>query len=184
MRVLLRVLAPLVSLAVAALGALLVVEVVAAWTGAGAGAPGLLVPWRDWRASAAGTLWTAGPVLPIAVGAVVVGVVLLLVGLLARRHDVALASPSPGLTVVTAPRVLARMVGRDVRAADPVTAASVTASATAVTVRASGRGTDTEVRDDARAAAAAVLDGLPLARRPRLTVRVTPDRAGTKGALR
>lgn len=181
MRVLLRVLAPLLSLAVAALGALTVVEVVAAWTGTATGSAGLLVPWRDWRADATTTLWTAAPVLPIAIGAVVVGVVLLLVGLLARRHDVALTSPSAGLTVTTAPRVLARMVGRDVRAADPVTAATVTASSSAVTVRASGRGDTATVREDARTAAAAVLDGLPLARRPRLSVRVTPDRAGTRG---
>ena len=180
MRVLLRVLAPLVSLAVAVLGALIVVEVAAAWTGAGTGSAGLLVPWRDWRTTAGNTLWTAGPVLAVAIAAAVVGGVLLLVALLARRHDVRLTSPSPGLTVVTAPRVLARIVGRDVRAADPVTAASVTASARAVTVRASGRD-DTAAQDGARTAATAVLDGLPLARRPRLTVRVAPDRARTEG---
>lgn len=181
MRVLLRVLAPLLSIALAALGALIVVEVVAAWTGAATGSAGLLVPWRDWRTDAGATLWTAGPVLPIAVAAAVVGALLLLVGLFARRHDVALSSPSPGVTVSTAPRVLARMVGRDVRDADPVSAATVTASASSVTVRASGRGDDATVRDGARAAAAAVLDRLPLARQPRLSVRVTPDRAGTKG---
>ena len=86
MRVLLRVLAPLLSLAVAAIGALVVVEVVAAWVGRVSGA-GLLVPWRDWRTTVQNTLWTAQPVLWIAVGVIVVGAVLLLVGLLARRHD-------------------------------------------------------------------------------------------------
>lgn len=209
MRILLRVLAPLVSLGLAAAGALLVIEVLGAWTGAAGTASGVVVPWRDWRAVAGSTLWTAGPVLAVAVGAVVVGLVLTLLGLLARRHDVPLESPTPGLTLVTSPRVLARMVGREVRAADAVGAASVTASARAVTVRASGhnntvraggdsdtvragghsdttradttRTDTTAVRDGARAAAAAVLDGLPLARRPRLTVRATParpDRAG------
>lgn len=179
MRVLLRVLAPLLSLAVAALGALLVVEVVAAWLNPASGA-GLLVPWRDWRASARTTLWTATPVLWIAVAAIVLGAVLLLVGLLARRHDVALTSPSPGLTVATAPRVLARLVGSRVRALDPVTSASVTASGRAVVVRVGGRGDTGALRDEATTAASGVLDALPLVRRPRLGVRAVPDRPGTR----
>ena len=180
MRVLLRVLAPLLSLAVAAIGALVVVEVVAAWVGRVSGA-GLLVPWRDWRTTVQNTLWTAQPVLWIAVGVIVVGAVLLLVGLLARRHDVALDAPSPGLTVATAPRVLARLVGTRVRAADPVTAASVTASARSVVVNARGRGDTDALREAARGAASGVLDALPLARRPRLTVRATPEQPGSKG---
>lgn len=178
MRVLLRVLAPLVSLAVAALGVLLVVEVVAAWTNPDSGA-GLLVPWRDWRTTGETVLWTAPPVLWVAITAVVAGVVLLAVGLLARRHDIALTSPSPGLTVATAPRVLARLVGSRVRALDPVTAASVTASGRSVVVRARGRGEPDGLRDGARTAATGVLDALPLARRPRLTVRATPEQPGT-----
>ncbi|MEJ8277873.1 DUF6286 domain-containing protein [Pseudonocardia spirodelae] len=180
MRVLLRVLAPLVSLGVAALGVLLVVEVVVAWAGRVSGA-GLLVPWRDWRTTLQNTLWTAQPVLWIAVAGIVAGALLLAIGLLARRHDVALDSPSPGLSVSTAPRVLARLVGTRVRAADAVSAASVTASAGSVVVRARGRGDTAEIRDSARAAASGVLDALPLARRPRLTVRATPDQPGAKG---
>ncbi|ANY05001.1 DUF6286 domain-containing protein [Pseudonocardia sp. HH130630-07] len=178
MRVLLRLLAPLVSLAVAALGALVVVEVVAAWAAPGPGA-GLLVPWRDWRETARTTLWTAQPVQWIAIAAIVAGAVLLLIGLLARRHDVALRSPSPGLTVTTSPRVLARLVGSRVRDLDPVTSASVTASARSVVVRAGGRGEPTELRQEATTAATAVLEALPLARRPRLTVRAAPDRPDT-----
>nr|WP_255426481.1 DUF6286 domain-containing protein [Pseudonocardia sp. C8] len=173
----LRVLAPLVSLAVAAAGALLVVEVVAAWVSPGSGA-GLLVPWRDWRTTAGNVLWADTPVLWLAIAAIVAGVVLLVVGLLARRHDVALTSPSPGLTVTTAPRVLARLVGGRVRAVDAVTAATVTASARSVSVRARGRGETTTVADEARAAASGVLDALPLARRPRLTVRAAPEQPG------
>lgn len=183
MRILLRVLAPLISLAVAALGLLLVIEVVAAWLSPGTGA-GLLVPWRDWNTSAATVLWTATPVLWIAVAAIVVGALLLAVGLLARRHDVAMTSPSPGLTVATAPRVLARLVGSRVRALDPVTSASVTASARSVVVRARGRGDGGELRDESRTAAAGVLDALPLARRPRLTVRADPEQPGTSKGVR
>ncbi|MEV1293432.1 DUF6286 domain-containing protein [Pseudonocardia sp. NPDC049635] len=178
MRVLLRVLAPLVSLAVAGIGALLVIEVVAAWVSPGSGS-GLLVPWRDWRSTAENILWTAQPVLWVAVAAIVAGVLLLVIGLLARRHDVALDSPSAGLTVATAPRVLARLVGSRVRALDPITAASVTASSGSVVVRARGRGEAGALREEARAAAAGVLDALPLTRRPRLTVRATAEVPGS-----
>ncbi|MFP5020454.1 DUF6286 domain-containing protein [Pseudonocardia phyllosphaerae] len=182
MRVLLRVLAPLVSLAVAALGALVLVETVADWAQfeAGPAAPaGVLVPWRDWRTTLENLLWTDPVVLWVAIGAIVAGVILLVVALLARRHEVPIVSPSAGLTVNTSPRVLARLVGSRVRAEDVMTGASVTASKRSVLVRATGRG-DT-VRDDARAAASAVLDGLPLMRRPKLTVRATEDQPGAKG---
>lgn len=109
MRVLLRVLAPLLSLAVAAIGVIVVVEAVAAWVDPASA--GLLVPWTSWRDALGTTLWTAGPVLWIAIGVGVVGLILLLVGISARRHDITLRSPSAGITVTTAPRVLAQ-IGR------------------------------------------------------------------------
>ncbi|MDQ4118406.1 MAG: DUF6286 domain-containing protein [Actinomycetota bacterium] len=182
MRVLLRVLAPLLSLAVAAAGLLVVVEVVAAWVAPGP--TGLLVPWPSWRDLMQNTQWTAGPVRWIAVAVAVVGLILLLIGLLARRHDIALRSPSDGITVTTAPRVLARLVGRRVRASDRIAAATVTASAKKITVRAQGRGTgggtlDTAtVRTDARERVDELLGELPLARTPRVAVSVSP---GPKG---
>lgn len=182
MRVLLRVLAPLLSLVVAALGALIVIEVVAAWVTPGS--TGLLVRWAIWRTLLEETQWTAGPVRWIAVGVGVVGLILVLIGLLARRHDVALRSPSDGITVTTAPRVLARLVGRRVRASDQVAAATVTASAKKITVRAQGRGTgggtvDTStIRTDARERVDELLGELPLVRTPRVAVSVSP---GPKG---
>jgi hypothetical protein len=184
MRVLLRVLAPLLSLAVAALGVLIVVEVVAAWVTPGS--TGLLVPWADWRDLLQETQWTAGTVRWIAVGVGVVGLLLVLVGLLSRRHDIALRSPSDGITVTTAPRVLARLVGRRVRASDQVAAATVTASAKKITVRAQGRGTgggtvDTgDVRTDARQRVDELLGELPLARTPRVSVSVAPGPKGPR----
>jgi hypothetical protein len=48
MRLLLRLLAPLLGLALAAAGVLLVIEVVAAWVRPATGS-GLLVPWPEWR---------------------------------------------------------------------------------------------------------------------------------------
>ena len=173
MRVLLRVLAPLLSLAVAAIGVLVVVEVVAAWVNPAS--TGLLVPWAGWRSALENTLWSAGPVLYIAIGVGVVGLILLLIGMLARRHDIDLQSPSAGITVTTAPRVLARLVGRRVRAADSVAGATVTASARKVTVRAEGRGDD--VRSEVRSRVTEVLGELPLSRTPRVSVSTT----GAKG---
>ena len=106
MRVLLSVLAPLLGLALAAVGVLLVIEVVAAWVRTPA-TTGLLVPWPDWRASLEALTWANTPVPAIAIGVAVLGLLLLLVGLLARRHDIALSSPAPEVTVTTSPRVLA-----------------------------------------------------------------------------
>jgi hypothetical protein len=180
MRVLLRVLAPLLSLAVAALGVLVVVEVIAAWVTPGS--TGLLVPWSSWRTVLEQTQWTAQPVRWVAIGVGVVGLVLVLVGLLARRHDVALRSPSDGITVTTAPRVLARLVGRRVRASDQVAGATVTASAKKITVRAQERTTASSDGADVRSAVRERVDDLlgelPLARSPRVAVSVAP---GPKG---
>ncbi|MDN5916823.1 MAG: DUF6286 domain-containing protein [Pseudonocardia sp.] len=175
MRVLLRLLAPLLSLVVAAVGVIVVVEVVAAWVNPAS--TGLLVPFSAWRQSLETTLWTAGPVLWIAIGVGVVGLILLLIGLLARRHDITLRSPSAGITVTTAPRVLARLVGRRVRAADSVAGATVTASARKVTVRAQGRSTGGDARSDVRSRVDEVLGELPLTRTPRVSVSTT----GSKG---
>lgn len=171
MRVLLRVLAPLLGLALAAVGTLLVIEVVAAWV-----APatrGLLVPWPDWRATVENLAWADAPVPAIAIGVAVLGLLLVLIGLLARRHDIALSSPTPEVTVTTSPRVLARLVGRRVRATDGVAAASVTATSRKVSVGAQAwNDASSELRAGVGSAVGSVLDDLPLTRRPRVAVTV------------
>ncbi|MHA6795212.1 DUF6286 domain-containing protein [Pseudonocardia bannensis] len=181
MRVLLRVLAPLLGLGLAAIGVLVAVEVIAAWMRPVTG-QGLVVPWVAWRATLEATTWQDDPVAAVAIGVGVVGLLLVLVGLFARRHDVLLAVPSPDLTVATSPQVLARLVGRHVRTADDVASASVTASARRISVRAEGWSTDsagpggtdgTEGSDLRRTVTHRVdelLDELPLARRPRVSV--------------
>lgn len=172
MRVLLRVLAPLLGLALATAGVLLVIEVVAAWVRPTA-TTGLLVPWPDWRATVEDLTWTDNPVPGIAIGVAAVGLLLILLGLLARRSDIVLDAPTPEMAVTTSPRVLARIVGRKVRATDDVSAASVTASRRKVAVSAQGWG---EAGPALKAAVAAgvddLLDGLPLHRRPRVTISV------------
>ena len=177
MRVLLRVLAPLLGLAVAVVGVLVVLEVVAAWVRPGTTA-GLVVPWQDWHAALGSTSWSDAPVAGIAIGIAVVGLLLVLLGLLARRHDVAVDTPAPEITVATSPRVLARLVGRSVRTAEDVAAASVTASRRKVSVAAQANVDATpEFVDSVRARVEDLLDELPLHHRPRVSVTVQ-DRKG------
>ncbi|WP_433507511.1 DUF6286 domain-containing protein [Pseudonocardia halophobica] len=172
MRVLLRTLAPLLGLALAAVGVILVIEVVAAWVRPAG--RGLVVPWPAWQAALSGLPWSARPVIVVAICVAVVGLLLLLIALLARRHDVALTAPTPEMTVATSPRVLARLVGRTVRESDDVAAASVSASARKIVVRAEGwpdaGGGFAGLTDTVRGRVSTLLDELPLARRPRVAV--------------
>lgn len=170
MRVLLRILAPLLGLALAAAGVLFVIEVVAAWVRPDA-TVGLVVPWPDWRATLENLTWADNPVPTIAITVAVVGLLLVMLGLTARRSDVHLDAPSPEIAVTTAPRVLARLVGTRVRATDDVAAATVTASARKVTVSAQSWNDSTpELRGTVASRVDDLLAELPLRRRPRVSV--------------
>ncbi|MFC4950202.1 DUF6286 domain-containing protein [Pseudonocardia sp. GCM10023141] len=176
MRVLLRVLTPLIALAFAAVGVLLVIEVVAAWVRPTATA-GLVVPWHDWRTLLEQLTWASNPVPWIAIGVAVAGLLLVLIGLSARRADIHFDARHVGsagaMTVTTSPRVLARIIGRRVRSAEDVAAASVTASARKVTVSAQGWGdAGPELRTSVTERVDALLEQLPLRRSPRVTVTV------------
>lgn len=172
MRVLLRVLAPLLGLALAAAGVVTVIEVVAAWVRTPA-TTGLLVPWPDWHTTLQGLTWADAPVPLVAIGVAVVGLLLVLLGLLARRHDIGLTGPTPEVAVTTSPRVLARLVGRRVRATDGVAAATVTATRRKVSVGAQAwNDAGPELRSTVGSSVDTLLDELPLARRPRVAVTV------------
>lgn len=171
MRVLLRILAPLLGLALAAAGVLFVIEVVAAWVLSDA-TTGLLVPWPDWRATLEGLTWADNPVPGIAIGVAALGLLLVLLALSARRSDIHLDAPGQ-IVVTTAPRVLARLVGTRVRATDDVAGAAVTASARKVSVTAQAWGDATpELQDTVRSRIDELLDELPLRHRPRVGVSV------------
>jgi hypothetical protein len=171
-RVLLRVLASLLGLAVALVGVLVLLEVVAASLRPG-GTGGLVVPWPYWYAALVETAWADDPVPAVAIGVAVLGLLLVLLGLLARRHDIAVDGPAPEITVTTSPRVLARLVGRRVRTADGVAAASVTASRRRVTVAAQAwNDAGPELAGSVRDRVESLLDEIPLHRRPRVTVTV------------
>lgn len=177
MRVVLRVLAPLLGLALAAVGVVLAIEVVAAWTRLDTDQAGVLVPWPQWRATLEQVHWSDQPVGWIAIGVGVVGLVLILVALRARRVDIPIDAPSDGMTVTTSPRVLARLVGQRVRQADDVAAATVTASKSRIAVSAQGWGeldgaTGKRLRSSISDSVSALLETLPLHRTPRVTVSV------------
>ena len=179
MRAVLRVLAPLLGIVLATVGVLVVIEVVAAWAVPG-NEGGLLVPWSDWGTALAGRSWNENPVRAVAIGVGVAGLLMVLVGLTARRGDVRLDAPSADMTVTTSPRVLARLVGTRVRASDDVFSASVTASARRVAVAARAwNDAPEELRETLIDGVRELLDELPLRRKPRVAVSVQ-EREGVR----
>lgn len=179
MRVLLRVLAPLLGLTVAVVGVLAVLEVVAAWVRPTA-TSGLVVPWPDWYAVAGRASWDDPVVTVVAIGVAVLGLLLLLVGLTARRHEIPVDGPAPEIVVTTSPRVLARLVGRRVRSTDDVADASVTVSRRRVAVAVEAwTEASSGLTDVVRGRVDELLDEVPLKRRPRVAVSVH-DRKGIR----
>lgn len=169
MRVLLRVLSPLLGLALAAAGVVVVVAVARHWAGPSwPDRPAWLTPpsWPDWS-------WVDRPVLPLGAGLAIGGLFQLVVALRAGVSQVPLDDPADDVRVVTTPASLARVVGHRVRAEEGVADATVTASRRRVRVRATSRVHDEatlrprllEVAEDAVA-------GLPLPARPKVSVVV------------
>ena len=175
MRFLLRFLSPLLGLVVAAAGVLVLLEVVTAWV-APTSSP-LVVPWPDWQSALTAATWSSSAVTAAATGVAVVGLLVLLVALAARRHDVRLTDPVPEVTVTTSPRSLARAVGHEVRSHADVVSASVVASSNKVVVKAGTLDAPDVVRAAVRERIDTLFTRLPLARRPRVSVSV----AATKG---
>ncbi|SEF34841.1 hypothetical protein SAMN05421837_107594 [Amycolatopsis pretoriensis] len=171
MRPFVRLLSALLGLAVAAAGALLALEVGWHWWRPASGP--LLVPWPRWQAQLAALGWDA---YAVRVGAGVLaaaGLVLLLCALAAGNRAVRLTDPAGEVSVSTSPRSLARLVGLTVRAQDNVAGATVTASARRVRVRAkSTLESEGELRPRLLETVAALLDEVPLARRPKVSVVV------------
>ncbi|MDI2028870.1 DUF6286 domain-containing protein [Saccharopolyspora sp. TS4A08] len=173
MRVVVRSLTSLAGLVVVAAGALLVVEIVGIWLRPGSG--GVLVPWADARPELTGWTWRDVPVLVVAAGCVVVGLVLLVVSLSAGHRAIRLLDPAPEVTATSDSRSLARLVGHRVRAEDGVAAAAVTARRRRVRVKVTGRFRTTgDLRERVAEAASAAVGTLPLQRSPRVSVSVSP----------
>lgn len=174
MRLLLRLLFPLLGLLVGLVGLAIAVETVTAWV-APTSSP-LVVPWPSWRDGLAGVTWQSGLVRGVAIAVGVVGLFVLLVGFSARRRDVYLADPVPEVTVTTSPRSLARAVGHEVRSHDDVVSASVVASTKKIIVKAATLDSPEGVRTAVRERVDELLGRLPLARRPKVSVSVSITR--------
>jgi Family of unknown function (DUF6286) len=174
MRLLIRILALVLGLAIASAGALVLVGVGWAMVRPNEGA---LLPWPRWLDRAGELAWTAGTVRVTAWVLVVAGVAMLLLAALAGRHDVYLQDPAPDVTVTTSPRSLARIVGQRVRGTDGVRSASVTANARSVRVRATSRLLDERrLRPVLIEQVSALVNELPLARVPHVHVVVHSDK--------
>ncbi|MBK1783376.1 DUF6286 domain-containing protein [Prauserella cavernicola] len=175
MRVFVRLLSTLLGLALAAAGVLLALEVAWQWWRP-QDAP-LLVPWPSWRDALEGTGWDSTTVRVVAIIVAVAGLVLLFTASAARRRDVRLTDPAPGVTVTTSPRSLARVVGQHVRAQENVTSASVTASARKIRVRATSTlESEQELRPRLAESVSGLVGDLPLVRRPKVSVVVDSPR--------
>ena len=174
MRILLRVLSPLLGVAVAALGVVVALEVIWAWVRP-AEVP-LAVPWPAWQVTLQSWTWTSIPVRAIAAALIVAGLLLVFVALRSGRREVRLINPAPGITVVTSPRSLARLVGHQVRALDHVASASVTASPRKVSVRAVSGNTADVAEPSITHVVHTLLSELPLAHTPRVSVVVSQTR--------
>lgn len=171
MRMLLRLLSPLLGLALAATAALLAVE--AGWALARPDSDPLLAPWPGWIDRLAGYTWSDTAVLIAGAALAVLGLLLLVLARGARRRDVRMTNPADDVTVVTTPRSVARLIGHRVRAEDGVNSASVTATARVVRVRAVSRmRAEKQLRPTLAKAVDDLVTSLPLARRPRVRVVV------------
>ncbi|GAA0541277.1 hypothetical protein GCM10011581_37320 [Saccharopolyspora subtropica] len=175
MRLLVRLITALLGLAVAALGALLVVETL--WALARPHSPGLLVPWRDVHGGLGALSWDDPPVRVTAAVVALVGLVLLLVASAAGRREYRLHDPAPEVTVTTDRRSLARLVGHQVREQDGVAGASVTAGAKRVQVRATAQFRESgDLRTRLTDTAERAVGELPLRTRPKVLVSVAPPK--------
>lgn len=173
MRGLVRLTAALAGLVVAAVGGLLVVEVVAGWLAPGA--TGVLQPWLQVRSALTGLSWNQMPVLVTAAVVAVVGVLLLVLSSSAGREEIRMEEPAPLVTVTTDPNSVARLVGHRVQEDEAVSSASVSATRKRVRVRAVGRYTQIgDARSRLVEAARSTVSELPLQGSPRVSVSMSP----------
>ena len=173
MRALVRLAAALAGLVVAAVGGLLVVEVVAGWLAPGA--TGVLQPWLQVRSALGGLSWSGTPVLVTAAVVALVGLLLVVLSSAAGRKEIRLEEPAPMVTVTTDPTSVARLVGHRVQEDEAVSSASVTATRAKLRVRALGRYTQIgDSRSRLVEAARGTVAELPLQRAPRVSVSVSP----------
>ncbi|MEU4806470.1 DUF6286 domain-containing protein [Actinosynnema sp. NPDC023587] len=163
MRAFLRLISPVLGLAVAAAGVLLIADIAWHWAGNGH----LVQVPRDLS-------WTDDRVRTVGLVTAVAGLLLLLVAMTARFRYVRLHDPSDQVVVTTTPTALARVVGHRVRAEEGVSSASVTVSRRKIRVRAtSALHDEASLRPRLLDVVRETVESLPIAKAPKVSVVVS-----------
>ncbi|MFC7344299.1 DUF6286 domain-containing protein [Saccharopolyspora griseoalba] len=171
MRLLIRLLAALLGLVLAALGLLLAVE--CGWALARPADDGLIIAPGAVVSALGAVTWQATSVRLVAGGLLALGLVLLVLTARSGNKEVRLHDPAPEVTVTTDSRSLARLVGHQVRDQDGVAGATVTAGGKRVKVRATPRYAQAgDLRDRLTATAERAVHDLPLRSTPKVLVAV------------
>lgn len=170
MRLVNRLLAVLAALAVIAVGVLIPVEIVRA----ALGTEHWLLPWESWTADLTRNSWQAGPVRAVLFTTAAVGLLLLLTQLRPRRPSVLPLAPlTPNVAASTTRRSLQQTLQRAATEVDGVAAARVRVGRRTATVTAAAQVRDPAgLREQVTEHVRQRLEGLALARSPRLSVRV------------
>lgn len=173
MRLIERFLSLLLALALAAAAVLLALEVV--WSALGKDP--LVVPWPDALDRGRTDTWDSSTVRGIAIGVLVVGLLLLLVALKPRRAPrLPLVRGESGVDAALTRRSLRRTLLTTAQQVDGISSAHAKVSRRKATVTATSRlgSADTAkgLRGELESALQGRLDGLQLARTPRLRTRV------------
>ncbi|MGI9093703.1 MAG: DUF6286 domain-containing protein [Mycobacteriales bacterium] len=177
MRLINRLLAAVLALALAAAGGLAAAEVFVARTSWTPANPPLVVPYDRWLATLRDHHWNQTPVLLISIGAIVLGLLFIVAGLGGRERRIRLVSDSADVAASTSARSLRRVLRRDAATVDGVARARTRARAGRARVRVDVRlGEPSEVEAEIRDVVTARIGGLGLARQPALSVRADDAR--------
>lgn len=175
MRAFNRIVAALFALAIVGAGGLTAAEVVVART-TWAHVP-LIVPYNDWLTTLKQHSWHQTYVVLISIGVLLVGLLLILASLRGGEKQIPLTADRDDVAASTSPRALARTLSNEAAMIDGIDSTSAKASRRKVKVRARVRlGEPTVVAPQVGDAVRARLAALPLAKPPRLSVKVTDGR--------
>lgn len=177
MRIVNRLLAAILALAIAGAGLLTAVEVLVAQTGWAT--PPLLVPYDQWLTTLRAHTWKDTPVLLIAIGVIVVGLLLILAAAADRDRSLRMIFDRPEIHATTSRRSLARALEHEAAAVDGVGSAKAKVRRKA-RVNAQIRIGDPDVISETlRTAIAARLRQLPLQNPPEVRIHVAGPRRRT-----
>jgi hypothetical protein len=178
MRIVNRLLAAILALAIAGAGLLTAVEVLVAQTNWAT--PPLLVPYDQWLTTLLAHAWKDTPVLLISIGVIVVGLLLILAAAADRDRSLRMIFTRPEIHASTSRRSLARALENEAAAVDGVGSAKAKVRRRKARVNAQIRIGDPDVISETlRTAIAARLRQLPLQNPPEVRIHVAGPRRRT-----